>query len=301
MSPTFKSYLAAARLRTLPLSVSGILAGSAIANEKGFFSGTIFVFALLTTICFQVLSNFANDYGDGVKGTDANRKGEARMVASGAISAENMKMAVWAFSVLSAFFSFLTLFSAFGSDYFVYYIVFTVLAALSILSAIKYTVGKSAYGYKGLGDVFVFVFFGLVAVAGSCFLYTKNLSNDVWLPATTIGLLSVAVLNLNNMRDMETDKDNNKMTLALALGAINVKVYHTLLIVLAGLLAVVYVILSEHHWYWLCLPAFIPQLIHLNVVNKIKDLSNLDPELKKVALSTFLFALMMFVLSFFSS
>lgn len=301
MASTFKSYIAAARLRTLPLSVSGILVGSAIANEKGLFNGAIFAFALLTTICFQVLSNFANDYGDGVKGTDANRKGEARMVATGAISAENMKMAVWLFSVLSAIFSSLTLFLAFGSAYYLYYIVFIGLAALSIISAIKYTVGKSAYGYKGLGDVFVFVFFGLVAVVGSYFLHAKNMPNNVWFPAITIGLLSVAVLNLNNMRDMETDKDNNKMTLALALGNNNVKLYHSLLIILAGVSAIAFIVVNGNQLYWYCLLAFFPLLHNLKLVHKTQELSTLDPELKKVALSTFLFAMLLFVLSFFSS
>lgn len=216
-----KYYIQAARLRTLPLSISGIIVGSSLGfkeqlatgantSEFGIFGSAIFWLAIATTIAFQVLSNFANDYGDGVKGTDANRTGEQRMVASGVISSKQMKNAVVITAVLSLLLALGLIYVAFGSDNFLYTLLFTGLGLASIVAAIKYTVGKSAYGYSGFGDVFVFAFFGLLAVLGSYFLFTKSFDFFVVLPAVTIGLLSTAVLNLNNMRDRENDKKAGK-------------------------------------------------------------------------------------------
>ena len=212
-------WIKAARLRTLPLSMSGIIMGSFIARWKLLEQGktwdwTIFALALLVTLLYQVLSNYANDYGDGVKGTDKNRIGEAeqRAVASGKISASQMRNAVILFALLSLVTTFYLLYKAFFPNFINEFYTFIGLGVACILAAIGYTVGKKPYGYLGLGDIMVFIFFGLVSVCGSYFLFTKSFDWDILLPASAIGLLSAAVLNLNNMRDIENDEKSGKKT-----------------------------------------------------------------------------------------
>ena len=197
-----KHYIQAARLRTLPLSISGIIVGSFLAASNGAFNWLICILALLTTIGFQIISNFANDYGDGVKGTDnENRIGPKRAIQSGALSEKQMMSAI-KLSVLITFIIAVTLiYVSFGKDDFLNLLIFFVLGIASIVAAIKYTMGTNAYGYYGLGDVFVFLFFGLLSVCGSYFLFTKQLTFDIFFPAISVGLLSAGVLNLNNMRD----------------------------------------------------------------------------------------------------
>tara|TARA_R110002126_G_scaffold142546_4_gene288428 strand:+ start:13488 stop:14420 length:933 start_codon:yes stop_codon:yes gene_type:complete len=299
-----KSFIKAARLRTLPLSISGIIVGSYLGNHFVFVNSnlsvrepvwltSIFWLAILTTICFQVLSNFANDYGDGIKGSDKNRTGEARMVASGAISPKKMKMAMILTTIITLIIALLLIYVAFGSENFGYSILFFFLGIASIAAAIKYTVGNSAYGYSGFGDVFVFVFFGLLSVVGSYFLYTKSINFDIFLPAISIGLLSTAVLNLNNLRDQNEDKKNNKNTLVVKLGGEKAKKYHYSLIFGALITALIYVYINFETMYQLMfLVAFIPLFINLKTVAKNKIPAALDSELKKVALSTFLFAIL---------
>ena len=199
MKNKIQPWIQAARLRTLPLSVSGIIVGSAYAYYQGFSDFRIVILALLTTLGLQVLSNYANDYGDGVKGTDANRIGEKRLVAAGIISAKQMKRAVLITANITFILALGLIYIAFGKENFVLSLIFILLGISSIGAAIKYTVGKGAYGYSGFGDLFVFIFFGLVSVIGSNFLFTKMIDWKLFLPAITIGLLSVAVLNLNNI------------------------------------------------------------------------------------------------------
>ena len=304
------AWIAAARLRTLPLSVSGIIMGCGLANfsnsckahlnliEEASSNYTIFFLCLLTTISFQVLSNFANDYGDGVKGTDAHRIGETRMVASGAISPKSMKTAMVLTAAISIILSILTLYFAFGTENYLSFSVFIILGIASIAAAIKYTVGKNAYGYLGFGDLFVFLFFGLLSTAGSYFLYTQCLPWDVFLPASTIGLLSVAVLNLNNMRDQVQDQQSNKITLVVKLGNKNAKKYHFGLIIIAIICALIFVLINFNTLtQFLPFIVVVPLAIHLNLVQKTKDFAKLDAELKKVALSTFLFAILFAILN----
>ena len=293
-----KNYIKAARLRTLPLSFSGIIVGAFLGNkfiEPDFtvFQSPIFWLAILTTIGFQVLSNFANDYGDGVKGTDDNREGEARMVSSGAISPKQMKLAMIVTAIITLAIALLLIYVAFGSDNFVYSALFFGIGIASIAAAIKYTVGKSAYGYSGFGDVFVFVFFGLVAVVGTYFLYTKQLNFQVFLPAISIGLLSTAVLNLNNMRDINNDAKVGKNTLVVKLGSEKSKKYHYFLIVIAFISAVIFTIINyKSPIQFIFVLAFIPLVLNMKTVAKNTIPSALDSELKKVALSTFLFAIL---------
>jgi 1,4-dihydroxy-2-naphthoate polyprenyltransferase len=169
---------------------------------------------------------------------------------------------------------------------------FFLLGIASITAAIKYTVGKSAYGYNGFGDLFVFLFFGLLSVIGSYFLYTKQLNFLIFLPATAIGFLSTAVLNLNNLRDFDQDKINQKYTLVVKLGITKAKKYHFFLIFGALFASSIFVILNFSSIIQLLfLIAFIPLIKNLVTVTKNKQLSELDSELKKVALSTFLFAI----------
>jgi 1,4-dihydroxy-2-naphthoate octaprenyltransferase len=299
-----KSYIKAARLRTLPLSVSGIILGSYLGSQflnnesetavqLSIWGSSIFWLAILTTIGFQVLSNFANDYGDGIKGSDKNRVGESRMVSSGAITPKQMKMAMVYTTIITLIIALLLIYVAFGSENFGFSILFLGLGIASIAAAIKYTVGNSAYGYKGLGDLFVFLFFGLLGVVGSYFLFTNQLNFKIFLPAISTGLLSTAVLNLNNLRDREEDKKNNKNTLVVKLGLYKSKAYHILLVCLALIAALVYVFLDFTSIYQLMfLVAFIPLIRNIITVSKNKIPSELDGELKKVALSTFLFALL---------
>ncbi|SEE39977.1 1,4-dihydroxy-2-naphthoate prenyltransferase [Tenacibaculum sp. MAR_2010_89] len=307
-----KNYIKAARLRTLPLSVSGIIVGAFLGNydcfitvQDTFFNSTvcvkriplyqsgIFWLAILTTIGFQVLSNFANDYGDGIKGTDNDRKGEARMVSSGVITPKQMKRAMIITAIITLVIALLLIYEAFGKENFLYSVIFFALGVSSIVAAIKYTVGKSAYGYSGFGDVFVFIFFGLLSVVGTYFLYVKELNFVIFLPAFTVGLLSTAVLNLNNMRDRVNDAKSNKNTLVVKLGAESAKYYHYSLLVSSFLFTFLYTVIQyQSPFQFLFIVAYIPLIKHLIFVMKNKEEVLLDGELKKVALSTFLFAIL---------
>lgn len=285
-----KNWIQAARLRTLPLSLSGIIVGSAYAYHQGFYDYRILGLALLTTLGLQILSNYANDYGDGVKGTDVNRIGEKRMVAAGVITASQMKKAVIITAIITLTLALTLIYVAFGKENFALSLIFILLGIGSIGAAIKYTVGSNAYGYNGLGDLFVFIFFGLVSVIGSNFLYTHFLDWKLFLPATAIGLLSVAVLNLNNMRDIENDRQAGKRTLVVKMGLENAKKYHIFLLITAMLLFLVFSVLIEASIIpiiIICVPIF----FHIRTVLNATSYEDFDPELKKVALSTFALSL----------
>jgi len=292
-----KSYFKAARLRTLPLSVSGIIVGAGLAISEGYFDTLIFVLALLTTIGFQVISNFANDYGDGIKGTDnEDRVGPKRAIQSGEITPKQMLKAIIYTSIVTFIIALILIYIAFGKDDFLNLGIFFVLGILSIAAAIKYTVGSKAYGYSGFGDVFVFMFFGLLSVLGSYYLFSKELNIINILPAFTIGFLSVGVLNLNNMRDRESDLKSNKRTLVVKIGDEMSKYYHYYLLVASLLFSVLFsTITYKSPFQFLFLIAFIPIGKHFVLVFNNKEPKNLDPELKKLALSTFLFSVLFLV------
>lgn len=301
-----KHWIEAARLRTLPLSVSGIIVGSVYAsvnpteNEltpSEVFDWKIFAFAILTTLGLQVLSNFANDYGDGVKGTDnEDRVGPVRAIQSGTISPQAMKRALVITSVLTLFSAVFLIYLAFGADNLVYSLFYLVLGVLAIISAIRYTVGNTAYGYRGYGDIFVFVFFGLVSTLGVNFLYSKQLDPVLILPAVAIGLLSVAVLNLNNMRDQASDAKSGKNTIVVKIGAEAAKNYHYFLVIMALALILVFAVLSDFRIdQYLFLVVYIPLVKHLLRVSRNTTPKELDPELKVVALSTFVLSVLLAV------
>ena len=286
-----KNWIQAARFRTLPLSVSGIIVGSAYAYHQGFSDWRILVLALATTLGLQILSNFANDYGDGIKGTDANRIGEKRMVAAGIITSAQMKKAVLITATITFILALLLIYTAFGKENFALSLIFILLGIGSIGAAIKYTVGKNAYGYSGFGDVFVFVFFGWVSVIGSNFLFTHFIDWKLFLPASAIGMLSVAVLNLNNMRDIENDKIAGKNTLVVKMGLAWAKNYQHFLILFALILNFIFSLLIHKSIYFSFF-VFAYFLFHLGRVRDAKKYEDFDPELKKVALGTFVLSIL---------
>ena len=290
----FETWVSAARLRTLPLSISGIIVGSSIAVAQGEFNTVIFALALATTLGLQILSNFANDYGDFVKGTDnEERVGPLRTLQSGLMTRREMFQGMVAAAGITFMFAVGLIYISFGGRSLVYAILFLLLGLAAIAAAVKYTVGDSAYGYRGLGDVFVFIFFGLVGVYGSYFLYTVEWDWPVLLPAASIGFLSVGVLNLNNMRDRAADAKAGKNTLVVKMGAKNAKQYHYFLLLAAFSCILLYSAYSfESINDLLYLFAFVPLLMHLKRVMENKNPILLDPELKKLAIGTFILSVL---------
>ncbi|MCB4797575.1 1,4-dihydroxy-2-naphthoate octaprenyltransferase [Neotamlana laminarinivorans] len=291
----FSVWISAMRLRTLPLSVSGIILASCLAQYKGVFNWSICILAILTTLSFQILSNFANDYGDGVKGTDnAERIGPERAIQSGKITPKQLFNAIKINIVVALLLAIALIYIAFGSQYILLSVLFLVLGVASIIAAMKYTVGENAYGYRAMGDIFVFIFFGLISVLGCYALFAKNLDFIAVLPAFVVGLLSTGVLNLNNMRDRIPDEKVNKITLAVKLGGQKAKWYHYTLIGMALGLALIFgIIYYKNPLSLIFLIAFIPIIKHVLTVVKNTEPAQLDPELKKLALSTVLLAILM--------
>jgi 1,4-dihydroxy-2-naphthoate octaprenyltransferase len=299
-----KHWVEAARLRTLPLSVSGILVGSFYAlasptenvlTPTQVFSWKIFGLLLLTTLGLQVLSNFANDYGDGIKGTDnEDRIGPKRALQSGVISPKAMKTAIIITAILTFISAILLIYTAFQFTYFYYSLFFLLLGIIAITSAIRYTVGQSAYGYKGFGDVFVFLFFGIVSTYGSYFMFAKVFDLTLVLPAVAIGFLSVGVLNLNNMRDEVSDKKAGKNTLVVKIGGEKAKQYHYFLVITAMVLLLIFGFVQNFAIdQFLYVIVFLPLTSHLLRVKRAANLADLDPELKRLAISTFLVSLLL--------
>lgn len=307
-------WIKAARLRTLPLSMSGIILGSFIARWRiveagGNWDWRIFALALLVTLLYQVLSNFANDYGDGIRGTDQLRVNEAeqRAVASGKITATQMRNAVILFSILALAATIALLYFAFFKDGFITeFYTFVGLGVACILAAIGYTVGKKPYGYMGLGDIFVFIFFGLVSVCGSYFLFTKEFHWDTLLPASAVGLLSAAVLNLNNMRDIESDEVSGKKTLALRLGFKKAMVYEIILLQLPLLLVLVFMMMNGLHtqgkyYAFIFFILMLPMTGLRRKIMQVNEPKELDPFLKQVGIMTLTMAVLVaFGLNYFN-
>ncbi len=263
----------------------------------GFFDSTIFVLAMLTTVAFQITSNFANDYGDGVKGTDnEDRIGPARALQSGILSRASLKNGIIVSIIISLLLAMWLVFESFGIENLKLIALFIVLGILSIWAAIRYTMGSNPYGYRGLGDVFVFLFFGLLGVLGSMYLFTKSLSWNAFLPAVAIGFLCVGVLNLNNLRDVVSDQKHGKRTLVVQMGFANGKRYHFFLIVVAFACFLSFTwIKNIQPQYAFYLLAFLPIFLHLKKVMSNKEPGQLDGELKKLALSTFLLSMLFLV------
>lgn len=305
MKDNLYNWLQAARLRTLPLSISGILLGSFIARWRLVHIGEnwdwrIFALAMLVTLLYQILSNFANDYGDGVRGTDRfrDKNAEKRAIASGIISVKQMKMAVISTAILAMIMTMGLLYTAFFPHYILEFYVFIGLGILCILAAVGYTMGKKPYGYLGLGDIMVFIFFGWISVGGSYFLFTKVWSWDILLPASAIGMLSVAVLNLNNMRDLESDKLAGKNTLALRLGFKRAMIYQIVLMQLPLILVLIFLLKNElqikgNYYAFMVMVLFFPMTAMRRKIMKVKSPKELDPFLKQVGIITLMMAVLL--------
>ncbi len=289
----FKLWISVFRLRTLPLSLSGIIIAGSIAYYNGYFDVIIFSLAILVTLGLQILSNLANDYGDGVKGKDnRNRIGPERGIQSGKISPKEMFDAIKINIIVLIFLIFMLIFSAFGTHHFLSSIVFFILGFMAIYAALRYTIGETAYGYRGLGDLMVFLFFGIISVLGAYYLFAKSLEHVLIMPACIVGLLSTAVLNLNNMRDLKSDTESDKITVAVKLGLIKAKNYHAFLLIFALILGMLFSLLYYRSLMnLLFLVTFIPIVRHIVFVYKVKEVKELDSQLKILALSTFVLSL----------
>jgi len=278
-------WLSAFRLRTLPLAFAGIFLGTALAIFNGYFNVWVFLLALITAFALQILSNIANDYGDGVKGTDnSNRIGPTRVLQSGTLSKNELVDGMIVFAVIAFLSGCVLVFLASGLKL-ITVLSFLIIGCLAIYAAIKYTVGSNAYGYSGFGDIFVFIFFGIVAVLGTNFLHQHGLSTASILPAITFGLLSVGVLNVNNMRDILNDKASGKITIPVRLGIKKSRWYHAVIIVVALLCLIVFTIINFSFWtQWLFVLAIPVFGFHLYKIFTIKTYNEFDPLLKQLAI-----------------
>jgi len=293
MIMNIKTWLKAFRLRTLPLALSSAILGSMLAYANGNFRWPIMLLAILTTLFLQVLSNLANDYGDAMHGTDnINRLGPQRVTQSGLITRGEMKRMILLFIVLSLISGSLLIYTGLHHIGWKAILTFFLLGLSAIYAAIKYTVGKNPYGYIGFGDVFVFLYFGIVGVAGTYYLHVNSFEPWILLPSSAIGLLSSGVLNLNNMRDIENDARSGKRTLVVHIGSKAAKIYHLVLISLSLLFSLVYALVHFNSAFQLLFMLTCP-LFALNVivVMKNKEPLELNNELKKLALSTFAFSI----------
>ncbi len=288
-----KIWLEAFRLRTLPLSLSSIFLGAFLAYDDRPFSWLTSSLAVLTTLFLQILSNLANDYGDFSHGMDdAGRSGPPRTLQAGKLSSAEMKKAIVLFSFLSLLSGITLIWSGTSGLLSGETILFLLLGLLAIGAAIKYTVGKHPYGYYGLGDLFVFLFFGLAGVLGTYYLNTHRMPAGLLLPASAMGFLATGVLNLNNMRDLENDRKNGKKTLAVLLGPAGSRYYHLALLTLAVVASLVYIALNYHTPYQFIFLIILPPLLqNLKAVFHTREPAALDPQLKKLALTSLLYAL----------
>ena len=290
MAVSLRTWMDAFRLRTLPLALSSILMGIFLAFATGEINWIIAGFSIMTTVFLQVLSNLANDFGDSENGADHNdRKGPSRTVQAGLISKNAMKKAIAIAAFLSLGTGLWMLYLAFGDNLqnFTY---FLLLGLLSIVAAITYTVGKKPYGYAGLGDISVLIFFGFVGVLGSYFLQIQQWNTMLLLPAFSCGLFSVGVLNLNNIRDIESDQKAGKNSLPVRMGKKNAVKYHWILLLAGMASTMIYVGLNySETTAWLFLISFPLFFKNALALSKAKSSVEVDPLLKQLALTTLLF------------
>ena len=289
-----RAYITSFRLKTLPLSLSGVLLGSLLAASDGYFKMTTFVWAMLTTVALQILSNLANEVGDLTKGTDnEHRLGPIRSAQSGALSMREMVQAMIVFGVIAIITGSLLIYEAFRDLLNWKSIALFIAGGASIVAAVKYTVGKSAYGYRGLGDLFVFIFFGVVSVMGSYFAMSGVLPWICVLPAAAIGFLSSGVLNMNNIRDIENDSVCGKRTIPVILGIQGAKIYHFVITLLAVICLVLYSMLHSAGWTGYLFLLTLPLLVmHLKSVYRGEGRA-LDSQLKFLSITTLLIALLL--------
>lgn len=290
---SIKTWISALRPRTLFLAIATTICANGMAYSTGQFSIEVCILTMLTATLLQLLSNLANDLGDYQQGTDitGKRLGPTRTVQSGAITPTEMKRGIIIAVLLSAIVGIALISIAAQFMSITYIALFLFLGGASIVAAIKYTAGKNPYGYKGLGDIFSFIFFGLVAVVGTFFLHVHELTFQPWLPAIGLGLFTAAVLNINNMRDMENDRTSGKMTLAIRFGRKGSRIYHSSLTFIGILCFIIYSCIYNNEWYqMLYMLLFIPFLIILYRILNTQDDAKLDPYLKFTSMATFFLA-----------
>ncbi|WP_235296454.1 1,4-dihydroxy-2-naphthoate polyprenyltransferase [Portibacter marinus] len=287
-----KRWLKAFRLRTLPLSLACVGMGSFTAAAYASYKWDVVILTLVTTIFLQILSNLANDYGDFVNGADHDeRLGPQRSVQSGEISPNAMRRVIIVFTFLSLASGVTLLALSLALDWTM--LIFLILGVGSIAAAIYYTMGSNPYGYVGLGDISVLIFFGFVAVCGTFYLHNGFLDRDILLPAITCGFFSVAVLNVNNIRDIESDKVAGKKSIPVRVGRKKAVFYHAVLICTGILASILFVLLRfESLWQFLFLLSLPLFVIHVKAVVERKQAVLIDPLLKQLALSTLLFVLL---------
>ena len=298
-----KSWIRAARPRTVLLSFSGVLTGSFLALKEKICYPSVLIFAAVTAVMLQILSNLANDYGDFTKGIDnTERIGPKREMQSGNITKHEMQIGIGLAGLLCAISGCILLFFSFiKSPSWNELAVFAALGVAAILAALFYTLGKHPYGYQGLGDLFCFIFFGWAAVAGTYYLATKNLDFSVLLPATSMGFMSNAVLNINNMRDYESDKASGKNSLVVKIGSQNAFVYHAFLLIGSFVCLSVFLIIRHcaiyAHLFWLLFPLFAKDL---TIIKRNLKTHQFDPLLPKQVRNTFLLTVVFGTLYLFS-
>ena len=292
MATKLKCWIDAARLRTLPLSVSGIIVGTALAVNDCGFNGTLLALLLATTVLLQILGNFANDLGDFQHGTDNdNRVGPQRTLQSGGLSVEAMKRGIVIAALLSFVVGILMLWVSFDFD--TGFWVFLAIGIAAIIAAIRYTVGPKPFGYRGLGDLMVLVFFGFATVVGSYFIVSHQISVNALMMSFAIGFMSVGVLNVNNLRDSASDRLSGKMTIIVKIGTRFGQVYQ-LVLCLSAIILVAVSLLNGHTaagLLWVALPTAL-LIAHGIRVFKADDVKTLDPELKKLSLTTLLMSVL---------
>jgi len=289
-----KAWVSAFRLRTLPLALASIGMGSFLAAANHQFRGSVVAWSALTTLFLQILSNLANDYGDSIHGADStNRQGPQRAVQAGLITSTQMKTGMVVFAGLSLLSGLLLLWTAFGQDGIYLFLFFLLLGLAAIWAAINYTAGSKPYGYAGFGDISVFIFFGLVGVTGTYFLQTQRVNWPILLPAAALGFFSTGVLNINNIRDIYSDKLAGKNSVPVRLGPRKARIYHVILLSMGVICAILFAITQQatikQYLFLITLPLF---FYNARQVWQRQLPQEIDPYLKQMALSTLLFVLL---------
>lgn len=278
------------RLRTLPLSLSGVILGLMLAAADFQVRWDIVALTLLTTAFLQILANVSNELGDYKSGTDSSdRKGPAYTLTGGLLKERDFKIMIWVYVILCAVSGISLIKVSFGTLLDIEPCLMLLLGAAAIKAATHYTLGKNPYGYRGLGDIYVFLFFGLVSVLGAYYVASHDIRPLMFLPACAIGFFSVGVLNVNNIRDMETDV-RTRTTLPIKIGERNAKIYQTALVAAGWICMIVFALFRIfdpwHFLFLITLPLFI---LHIVKVWK-KSGKELDPALPLLVMSTFAFA-----------
>ncbi|MGB1250024.1 MAG: 1,4-dihydroxy-2-naphthoate polyprenyltransferase [Candidatus Promineifilaceae bacterium] len=287
-----QAWIAAMRPRTLPLALAGIGMGSFLAGSHGKFDGSITLLAILTATFLQILSNLANDYGDSIHGADsAERKGPSRAVQSGLITAAEMQRAMMICALLAMISGLVLIGVSLGAQQLLLAIIFVLIGGASVWAAINYTAGDNPYGYMGLGDLFVLLFFGLAGVLGSYYLQARELNGLVVLPAISMGVFAVAVLNINNIRDIDSDVKAGKNSIPVRLGGENARIYNWVLLGIGVVCALLYVALTFSSVWQFLFVLVLPLIFKIGRTVQTSPNDQLDPLLKQMVLASLLFML----------